>query len=249
MGNVLGSNIFNTGIILGISAIIYPLAVKKNTTWIEVPMAFLAGLVVFILANDHLINKTGSSILTRSDGLLLLLFFLIFLAYSYSQMLKGDFSEETTVRDIPPLKAALLLLAGMALLVAGGRMIVYGAVQVASSLGISERIIALTIVSVGTSLPELATSVVAAKKKNTDIAVGNIVGSNIFNIFLVLGVSAVVFPVTVPAGAMIDILMNLLLSFLIFIFIFIGKGRRFEKREGILLLILYVGYLTFLIIA
>jgi len=247
MGNVIGSNIFNVGIILAISAVIYPLAVKKMTTWIEVPLALLAGVVVFILAGDQWIDKAGSAAITRSDGMLLLLFFLIFLAYNYMLMLKGDFTEETTVRDIPPLKATLLLLAGLALLVAGGRMIVYGAVEVASALGIPERIIALTIVSAGTSLPELATSIVAARKKNTDIAVGNIVGSNIFNIFLILGTSAVVYPVTVPGSAIPDMGMNLLLSFLIFIFIFTGKGRSIERWEGILLLSLYAGYLAFLI--
>jgi len=217
------------------------------TTWIEVPLALLAGVVVFILAGDQWIDKAGSAAITRSDGMLLLLFFLIFLAYNYMLMLKGDFTEETTVRDIPPLKATLLLLAGLALLVAGGRMIVYGAVEVASALGIPERIIALTIVSAGTSLPELATSIVAARKKNTDIAVGNIVGSNIFNIFLILGTSAVVYPVTVPGSAIPDMGMNLLLSFLIFIFIFTGKGRSIERWEGILLLSLYAGYLAFLI--
>lgn len=249
LGNIIGSNIFNVGIILAISAIIYPLAVKKSTTWIEVPLAFLAGAVVFILASDQLIDKAGASVLTRSDGILLLLFFLIFLAYNYMLMIKGDFTEETAVRDVAPWKATLLLLAGLALLVTGGRMIVYGAVQVASTLGIPERIIALTIVSAGTSLPELATSVVAARKKNTDIAVGNIVGSNIFNIFLILGASAIIFPVTVPVNAILDMGMNLLLSFLVFIFIFTGKGRSIEKREGITLLLLYIAYVTYLVIA
>lgn len=249
MGNVIGSNIFNVGMILAISAIIYPLAVKKTTTWIEVPLAFLAGVVVFILASDQLIDKASSSVVTRSDGLLLLLFFLIFLAYNYMLMLKGDYTEETTVKNVAPWKATLLLIAGLALLVAGGRMIVYGAVQVASSLGISQRIIALTIVSAGTSLPELATSIVAARKKNTDIAVGNIVGSNIFNIFLILGASAVIYPVTVASTAIVDMGMNLLLGLLVFLFIFTGKGRKLEKGEGIVMLILYLGYLIYLIMA
>ena len=249
MGNVIGSNIFNVGMILAISAIIYPLAVKKTTTWIEVPLALLAGVVVFILASDQLIDKASASVVTRSDGMLLLLFFLIFLAYNYMLMLKGDYTEENTVKDVAPWKATLLLIAGLALLVAGGRMIVYGAVQVASSLGISQRIIALTIVSAGTSLPELATSVVAARKKNTDIAVGNIVGSNIFNIFLILGASAVIYPVTVASTAIVDMGMNLLLGLLVFLFIFTGKGRKLEKGEGIVMLILYLGYLIYLIMA
>lgn len=247
LGNILGSNIFNVGIILGISAIIYPLVVKKTTTWIEVPLALLAGVVVFVLGSDQLIDKEGSSVITRSDGILLLLFFMIFLAYNYMLMKKGDYSEETDVKNITPLKASLLVLAGIVLLIAGGRMIVYSAVQVASLLGISERIIALTIVSAGTSLPELATSVVAARKKNTDIAVGNIVGSNIFNIFFILGTSAVIYPVTIHSSALVDMVMNIFLSGLIFFFIFTGKGRKLDKWEGLLLVFLYALYLGFLI--
>jgi len=249
LGNIIGSNIFNVGIILAVSAIIYPLAVKKSTTWIEVPLAFLAGLVIFILASDQLIDKASISVPTRSDGILLLLFFLIFLAYNYMLMIKGDFTEECVVRDVPPLKSILLIITGLILLATGGRMIVFGAVEVASFLGISERIIALTIVAAGTSLPELATSVVAARKKNTDIAVGNIVGSNIFNIFFILGISAVIYPVKVQANAILDMGMNLLISFLVFIFIFTGKGRSIDKKEGIFLLLLYAAYLTFLIIS
>ncbi len=247
LGNIIGSNIFNVGIILGISAIIYPLVVKKTTTWIEIPLAFLAGVVVFILSGDQLIDGDGSSVITRSDGILLLLFFMIFLAYNYILMKKGDYSEDSEVKKVAPWKAILLVLAGLLLLVAGGRMIVYAAIRVASTLGISERIIALTIVSAGTSLPELATSVVAARKKNTDIAVGNIVGSNIFNIFFILGTSAVIFPVTIPSTAIVDLLMNVFLSLLIFFFIFTGKGHKLDKWEGLLLVMIYTMYLGFLI--
>jgi len=247
MGNVVGSNIFNIGVIMAISAIIFPLAVKNTTTWIEVPLALLAGVVVLIQANDMLIDGDGTSVLTRIDGLMLLLFFIIFLAYNYTLMKKGDFSEEFPVKDTKPWKSVLLILAGLALLVAGGRMIVYGAIEVATRLGIPERIIGLTIVSIGTSLPELATSIVAARKKNTDIAVGNIVGSNIFNIFFILGTSAVIYPVTVHTSSNIDLLMNIVLSTMIFIFIFAGKGKSIDRKEGIVMLLFYLGYLTYLI--
>ncbi|HNQ37901.1 MAG: calcium/sodium antiporter [Prolixibacteraceae bacterium] len=247
MGNVVGSNIFNIGVIMAISAIIFPLAVKNTTTWIEVPLALLAGVVVLIQANDMLIDGDGTSVLTRIDGLMLLLFFIIFLAYNYTLMKKGDFSEEFPVKDTKPWKSVLLILAGLALLVAGGRMIVYGAIEVATRLGIPERIIGLTIVSIGTSLPELATSIVAARKKNTDIAVGNIVGSNIFNIFFILGTSAVIYPVTVHPSSNIDLLMNIVLSTMIFIFIFAGKGKSIDRKEGTVMLFFYLGYLTYLI--
>jgi cation:H+ antiporter len=247
LGNVIGSNIFNVAAILGISAIIYPLVVKSNTTWIEVPLAFLAALLVIIIANDSLIDGMSESIISRTDGIILLLFFVIFLAYNFQLIGKGDYSDDIQVKIMKPGKAVLLILAGLALLVAGGRMIVYSAVELATLWGMPERIIGLTIVSVGTSLPELATSVVAARKKNTDIAVGNIVGSNIFNIFFILGLTAVIEPVPFQAAAQVDLLLNLAISLLLFAFIFTGKGRRVERWEGIIFICIYLGYIAFLI--
>lgn len=248
LGNVIGSNIFNVAAILGISAIIYPLTVKSATTWIEVPLALLAGVMVLVLGNDILIDKGGSSLISRIDGIVLLVFFLIFLVYNYQLIKKGEFTEDIPIKDIAPRKATLLVFAGLALLVLGGRLIVFSAVELATAWGMPERLIGLTIVSIGTSLPELATSVVAATKKNTDIAVGNIVGSNIFNIFFILGTSAVIYPVPTQAGAQIDMLVNILLGLLLFAFIFTGKGRRLERWEGIFFIMIYIAYISFLII-
>ncbi|GAP67811.1 K+dependent Na+/exchanger related-protein [Bacteroidales bacterium 6E] len=248
LGNVIGSNIFNVAAILGISAIIYPLTVKSATTWIEVPLALLAGVMVLVLGNDILIDKGGSSLISRIDGIVLLVFFLIFLVYNYQLIKKGEFTEDIPIKDIAPRKATLLVFAGLALLVLGGRLIVFSAVELATAWGMPERLIGLTIVSIGTSLPELATSVVAATKKNTDIAVGNIVGSNIFNIFFILGTSAVIYPVPTQAGAQIDMLVNILLGLLLFAFIFTGKGRRLERWEGILFVLMYVAYIAYLIL-
>jgi len=247
LGNVTGSNIFNVAAILGISAMIYPLAVKSSTTWIEIPLALLAALLVLIMANDVLIDHAESSFISRTDGIVLLLFFLIFLAYNYQMIRKGDNTEEIPVKDIALKKAVLLIVAGFILLVTGGRMIVFSAVSLATSWGMSERLIGLTIVSIGTSLPELATSIVAARKKNTDIAVGNIVGSNIFNIFLILGATATISPVPVQAAAQTDILFNIFLSLLLFAFIFTGRGHRLERWEGLIFLGLYIGYVIYLI--
>ena len=248
LGNVIGSNIFNVAAILGISAIIYPLTVKSATTWIEVPLALLAGVMVLVLGNDILIDKGASSVISRIDGIVLLVFFLIFLVYNYQLIKKGEFSEDIPIRDIAPRKATLLVFAGLALLVIGGRLIVFSAVELATAWGMPERLIGLTIVSIGTSLPELATSVVAATKKNTDIAVGNIVGSNIFNIFFILGTSAVIYPVPTQSGAQIDMLVNILLGLLLFAFIFTGKGRRLERWEGIFFIMIYIAYISYLII-
>jgi len=247
IGNVVGSNIFNIGIILAISAIITPLTVKSATTWIEVPLALLAGMAILVVANDRLIDGSPTSSVSRTDGIVLLFFFIIFMAYNLILIKKGNFTEEIPVKDVSPWKAWALVITGLGLLVAGGKMIVSGATHVATAIGISERIIALTVISAGTSLPELATSLVAARKKNTDIAVGNIVGSNIFNIFLILGTSAVIFPVPVKAASNVDMLVNIFLCFLVFMFIFTGKGRRLDRKEGILLVIIYLVYLVYLV--
>lgn len=248
LSNVIGSNIFNIAAILGLSAIIYPLTVKNNTTWIEIPLALLAALLVFILANDRLIDNSEDSVINRIDGIVLLIFFLIFMVYNFQMIQKGEFSEEIPIKDMAPKKAVLLVIAGIILLVAGGRLIVFSAVELALSWGLSERLIGLTIVSIGTSLPELATSLVAATKKNTDIAVGNIVGSNIFNVFFILGISATIYPVPFQSGSQPDILINILLSLMLFAFLFTGKGRRLERWEGITFVVIYVGYMAWLLV-
>lgn len=248
LGNVIGSNIFNVLGILGVSAIIYPLTVKTKTTWIEIPLCFLSALVALVLANDGIIDRQGFSHITRIDGIILLFFFIIFLAYNLQLAKSGSFGEEMAIKDYKPIIAVLLVILGLGMLVGGGRLIVFSAVKFASQLGISERIIALTIVSIGTSLPELATSAVAARKKNVDIAIGNIVGSNIFNSFFILGISAVIYPVTPQPKSNFDLLVNIGASLLLFVFVFTGKGRRIDRWEGFLFLALYAGYVTTLIL-
>jgi cation:H+ antiporter len=248
IGNIIGSNIFNTLVILGASAIVYPFTLRKNTTWVEIPLCLLSAFALFVLANDHLIDKDGSSVLNRTDGIVLLLFFVIFLVYNFRLIGSGKFSEEIMVKERPALLSVVLLIAGLILLIMGGRLIVISAVRVATLMGMSERIIGLTVVSVGTSLPELATSIMAARKKNTDIVIGNILGSNIMNIFFVLGASACIFPIPVQPEVNIDLSVNLGAGILLFIFIFTGKGRKIERWEGILFVISYLLYIGFLII-
>lgn len=247
LGNVLGSNIFNVLAILGISAIIYPLAVKTNTTWLEIPLSLLAAITVFVIANDVLLDGSATNLISRADGLILLLFFSIFLVYNLKVAQSSTGEEETKTNNYTYLKAVLFIVLGLAGLILGGRLIVISAVDIAQTFGLSERIIGLTVVSIGTSLPELATSVVAVRKKNVDIAIGNVVGSNIFNIFLILGVSTVVTPLQVSAGSFVDIAVNIAASLLLFIFIFTGKGRQLARWEGIVLLLLYLAYLALLI--
>jgi cation:H+ antiporter len=247
LGNVLGSNIFNVLGILGICALIAPLAVKRNTTWIEIPLAFLAAIVVLVIANDVFLDKNATNITTRSEGVMLLFFFVIFLVYNLQVAKSGRAADDIETKEMTMLKSLLFIVFGLTGLIVGGRLIVTSAVEIAQLMGISERIIALTIVAIGTSLPELATSVVAVRKGNTDIAIGNVVGSNIFNIFFIYGVSTVIAPSVIGQNSQIDILVNILASLLLFFFIFTGKGRKLERWEGILFILMYVAYLVFLI--
>lgn len=248
LGNVLGSNILNVLLILGIAAIIRPLGVRRNTTWVEIPLCVLSAVAILILANDTVLDGTPLSVVSHADGFILLCFFLVFFAYNLHIARSGTTDEQQQAKIFSVAKSLLLVVLGAVLLVAGGRAIVYAAVEIAHKVGISDRIIALTVVSIGTSLPELATSVVAARKGNVDIAIGNAVGSNIFNAFLILGASAVIFPVSVPPMANSDMIVNVFASLLLFAFLFTGKGRQLSRWEGILFLSIYLGYIIHLVI-
>ncbi|MBU4486650.1 MAG: calcium/sodium antiporter [Candidatus Delongbacteria bacterium] len=247
LGNIVGSNIFNILGILGISAIIYPLSVKTNTTWIEIPLCLLSAVILLVIANDQFLDNSNSSMIARIDGIILLAFFVIFIVYNIQMMKTGSFDEVVPVKSYSISKAILLIILGLIGLVIGGKIIVFYATKFAVELGISQRIIALTIVSLGTSLPELATSAVAAKKKNVDIAIGNIVGSNIFNAFYVLGTSAVIYPVLPQAMSNFDLMVNVVASLVLFVFIFTGKDRKIDKLEGYILLSLYIIYVIALV--
>jgi cation:H+ antiporter len=247
LGNVLGSNIVNIMGILGLSAVIRTLDVRPNTTWIEIPLSLLAGLAILVLGNDAFIDGAAWSGLSRIDGIILLFFLIIFLSYNVTLARAGNPDDETEIKDYPAKKSLLMMLAGLLLLSGGGRAIVFFATRFATDLGISERVIALTIISIGTSLPELATSVVAAIKKRVDIAIGNVVGSNIFNVFFVLGASAVIHPVTVSPLTNADMAVNIGASVLLFTFVFTGKGRAIERWEGAIFCTLYVLYLASLV--
>lgn len=247
IGNVLGSNIANIFLIVGIASIIYPLAIQKNTTWKEIPLSLLAAVVLGIIANDQLIdNSTLGNFVSRVDGLVLLAFFVIFLVYTVEIARNSSGTEnEEAVKPLTVGRAILLVLAGLAGLYFGGKYLVEGAVNIARDLGLSERLIGLTIVAVGTSLPELATSITAALKKNADIAIGNIVGSNIFNIFFILGITAVIQPLPFNTASNLDILVTILASFLLFLTtLTIGK-KRVDRPEGVVFVIIYIGYIVY----
>ncbi len=248
IGNVLGSNIANIFLILGVSALIFPLGVGKGTVWKEIPLSLLAALLLGAMANDRLIDKSDTSALTRIDGLVFLAFFIIFMYYSFgiAKRIEG-IDSHLPQKQHGLLKSLLLIVGGLVGLGVGGNWIVGGAVYIASRLGVSQSLIGLTIVAVGTSLPELATSAVAAYKKNVEIAVGNVIGSNIFNIFFVLGLSSIIKPLPFHPSSNVDIGVVILASLLLFLWMFTGKRRSLDRWEGMVFLILYGCYITFLV--
>jgi cation:H+ antiporter len=254
LGNVLGSNIFNVLAILGITAMIAPLSVKKNTVKWEIPFSLFAAVLVLLLSWDNWSNPADNIIEPR-DGIIMLLFFGVFLVYNFNLARTHPDELQVETHKYPIWKSILFMVIGLAGLIAGGQLIVTHAVQLASYLGVSERIIALTIVSIGTSLPELATSIVAVRKNEVDIAIGNVVGSNIFNIFLVLGVSTLTKATIVPNESFADIIVNIIAGILLIGFVLRGKpkgagkweGRSLNRWEGFAFLLFYVGYLAFLV--
>jgi len=247
IGNILGSNIANILLILGISAIVYPLVVQKNTQYKEIPLGILAIALIGICGNDIFIDNNSMNVLTRIDGIVMLCFFIIFLYYTFQIATSDDIPSEQTKQQ-PMWKSILFVIFGIAGLYFGGKFFVEGAIIIARFFGMSDALIGLTIVAVGTSIPELATSVVAAFKKNPEIAVGNVVGSNIINVFLILGLTATIKPLPLNATANIDIAVALLASFLLFLSTFLLGKRVITRIEGIIFVIIYILYLVYLVL-
>ncbi|HQP53130.1 MAG TPA: calcium/sodium antiporter [Bacteroidales bacterium] len=245
-GNIIGSNLFNLFAILGISGIIFPLTVQNNTVKKEIPISFLAIIVIFILANDNLFYNS-TNVMSRFDGIILLIFFCLFLFYIYKQIKNKSDIADTQVKQLSVLRITLLIVFGLVGLVVGGKLVIISAVDIAKALGVSEKIIGLTIVAAGTSLPELATSVVATVKKNCDIAVGNIIGSNIFNIFLILSVSSLVRPIKYDISFNNDLYVLAGGTLFLFIAMFTGKRKTLDRWEAMILLIAYIIYILLII--
>lgn len=247
IGNVLGSNVFNCLMIVGCTAAIVPIQISKGTLSKEIPLCLLAAIVLFICANDPLINGLSTNSISRGEGLLLLCFFAIFMGYTFAIAHNGQ-AEESTIPTLPLWRAILYIIGGLAGLIYGGQCFVDGASGIARSLGISESVIGLTLVAGGTSLPELATSVVAALKKNPEMAVGNVIGSNLFNVFFVLGCSASITAMPVQGISSLDLGMHIVACLLLFIFGLFFRQRTITRIEGIALVACYVGYTTYLVL-
>jgi cation:H+ antiporter len=246
IGNVLGSNIANILLILGVASIIYPLRTPENTVWKEIPLSLLAAILLAVLVNDIRIDGADSSVLSRSDGMVLLAFFMIFLYYTFSiSKSQSQDKADENIKEISMGKSLLFVVLGLLGLTIGGKWIVDGAVSIAAVFDMPQSVVGLTLVAIGTSLPELATSAVAAFKKQPDIAIGNVVGSNIFNIFWILGASAVIRPLPFNSNSDIDVMMVIFASVVLFALLFIGHRHTINRWQGYFMLAIYIGYLYY----
>ena len=257
IGNVVGSNIFNTLMIVGCTALFAPIVITRNTLRKEIPLCILSSIVLLICANDVFLDKASENILNRVDGLLLLCFFVIFMGYTFAIASKPAtieqpaehpvIEEETEIKSLPWWKSILYIIGGLAALIYGGQLFVDGATGIARNLGVSESIIGLTLVAGGTSLPELATSIVAALKKNPEIAIGNVIGSNLFNIFFVLGCSASITPLHLSGITNFDLLTLVGSGILLWLFGLFFAKRTITRIEGGIMILCYVAYTMVLI--
>lgn len=259
VANVLGSNILNILLILGICAIIKPLVVKSSTVWKEIPFVIVAALSILLLGYAEAFKTTNLSNLNFTDitgylsfaqGVILLIFFTIYMYYNFGLAKNSDEMKEEGTNNLrlTTSKSVWYILGGLALLIAGGQVAVYAAVEIAKTFGISQRIIGLTIVAIGTSLPELVTSVKATLKGEVDIAIGNVVGSNIFNIFFILGISSLFGVLTLSGGELIDSLVGIAAAVILFVSTFTIKKSQIGKMEGSFMILIYFVYLGYLIL-
>lgn len=244
-GNVIGSNIFNLFFILGVSGIIYPIVVQQSTIRKEIPYSLLAILILYVLVNDELLWGK-ENYFSFVDAIILLSFFLLFLIYIFHNLKQEPTNAATIAKSYSLGVMLLMIVGGLAGLVLGGQMVVDNAVAIARSFNLSDKLIGLTIIAAGTSLPELATSAVAAFRKNSDIAIGNVVGSNIFNILFVLAVSGLISPMDYNTNLNVDLYVLIAGTVLLFI-LFLGKSRKLTRGEAVILLFGYFVYLAFLI--
>lgn len=244
--NILGSNIINTLVILGLTALVYPVVSQKRSRDFDIPMSIIAGVLVLIFVAVQLpFGETGKGI-GRTGGIILLVLFAYFLYNTFRHAKDHpDEASAETVKEMPVRRAIALILGGFVGLVVGGELIVKSAVDIATRCGVSEAVVGLTVVALGTSLPELATSVIAAFKHNSDIALGNVIGSNIFNVFFVLGTSAVIRPLPAYEGIELDACVAALGSIVVWMAVKTNHERKIQRWAGGLLLLIYIGYLMY----
>ena len=245
IGNVIGSNIFNTLVVLGASALLAPVAVKKNIIRRDFPFCIIITVLLPLLI---LTLNGGNLALTRIDGIILLIVFAAFMTYSIiagKKQASLDVKKENEKQQISTLKCVLYVVLGLAGVIIGGELTVYGAKELALKVGLSENVVALTVVAIGTSLPELVTSIVASRKGQNDIAVGNVIGSNIFNILFILGMSATIGNIGTDMNGVIDTCV--LVGIMLVTFIFTLSRKKIGRVEGLVMILIYAGYTAYLL--
>lgn len=244
LANIIGSNNFNLFIILGIAGLVYPITVQSSTAWREIPISLIITIILFALANDFFINQ--NSVISRLDGIILLISFICFLYYIFKQM-KTEKIEVVPYIQKSNITIWTLILIGFSGLLIGGKLVVDNSIDIATDLGISQKIIGLTIIAAGTSLPELITSIVAALKKNSDIAIGNVIGSNIFNILLILSISSLINPIEYNQIFNQDFAILIGGTVFLIIAMFTGKRKKLDRWEALILVSFYLIYTTYLV--
>jgi len=240
---VIGSNIFNILVVLGISGLIYPISVQKNTVKKEIPFVLLGTILVLVLANNFWMS---GHMLSRIDGIILLLSLFMFFYYVIG-ISKSSSSDEYNIVVYSTKKTVIFIILGIVGLFVGGNLVVKYAVSIARMLHVSEKLIALTIVAFGTSLPEFVTSVIAVTRKRYDLAIGNVIGSNLFNMFMVLGVTSIIKPVVFDLSLNSDMYLMIVITLIFFITMFTGKKRQLDRFEAFLFILMYIAYLIYII--
>lgn len=248
IGNIIGSNIFNLLVAVGLSAMIRPIKVQKTTIIKEYPLSIYSVALLIILSLDNLFAGNDANLLTRGDGLILLLGFGVFMFYliEMAVLSKEADDEVEEIVKLPLSKSIIFSILGLVGIVFGGDMVVKSATDIALHVGMSETLVGLTIVAVGTSLPELVTSVTAARKGESDIAIGNIIGSGLFNIFFVLGVSATIHPIAVSSKLIFDFIILAIVTVISHVFAY--SKKEVDKKEGFALTAMYIAYMVYIII-
>ena len=244
LANVIGSNNFNLFLILGIAGLIYPITVQSSTAWREIPISLIITIALFGLATDFFIRQNAE--ISRFDGIILLLSFVFFLYYIFKQM-KMEKIEVVPYIQKSNTKILSLMAIGFSGLIIGGKLVVDNSIGIATDLGISQKIIGLTIIAAGTSLPELITSIIAGLKKNSDIAIGNVIGSNIFNILLILGISSLINPIEYNQIFNQDFIILIGGTVFLIIAMVTGKRKKIDRWEALLLVGFYLIYTTYLV--
>jgi cation:H+ antiporter len=245
ISNILGSNLLNLLLVVGVASFIRPMLINRETTYRDIPISLFSVLLLGLLVNDFTLGFGAMNVMGGIEGLFFLVLLVLYIFLTMRTTRPDIVEADAPSADKPAMKSIILIVAGAFMLFIGGRWIINGTVEVSELLGITNSEVGLVIIATATSLPELSTSIMAAIRKKADIAVGNAVGSSIFNVFLVLGLSSMITPLPFDSKSNLDLFALVMANILLFMFVFTGKGRQIERWEGIIMVLAYLGYMTY----